>query len=128
LVEIDRATDETLSRLHRFAGGTTGFNIGFVENGKYQAPKHESRANYCLLSDAPAAFRPERKSRNHGGRGQNLLCEDGSCRWVVDPCQDLCDDPYLNSSGLVAAGNGCTDQVVAESPATPRPAIWSLRP
>jgi hypothetical protein len=127
MIEIDRAKGETLTRLRRIAGGSLGFNIGFVEDGEYQAPKHESRANYCLISDAPATFKPTRKTKNHGGRGQNMLYEDCHVAWVVDPCRELCDDPYLNSNGLVAAGNGCTDVVVAESLATPKPAIFMWR-
>jgi len=128
IAEIDRATGEALVRLQRNAGGSYGYNIGFMEDGEYQAPRHESRAYYCLMSDAPATFKPKRTTRNHGGRRQNMLYEDGSCRWVVDPCQDLCDDPYLNRAGLVAAGQDCTDVVVGESLARPRPAIFSWRP
>lgn len=126
-VEIDRATGEPLVRQQRIAGGSYGYNMGFIENGEYRAPKHESRAYYLLMSDAPASF-PNRKSNNHGGRGQNILCEDGSCRFVVNPCKDLCDDPFLNRSGLVAAGNDCIDIVLGESLARPKPAIFTWRP
>jgi len=128
LVEIDRATGETLARLQRRLGGSYGFNIGFIEDGVYKAPKHEGRAYYCLMSDAPATFRPERMTRNHGGRGQNMLHEDCSVRWVVHPCRDLCDDPYLNRSGIVAAGVDCTDVVLGESLAKPMPGILKLLP
>lgn len=128
IVEIDRATGEALVRLQRNAGGSYGYNLGYFEDGEYQAPRHESRAYYCLMSDAPASFKPTRKTKNHGGRGQNMLYEDGSCRWVVDPCQDLCDDPYLNRAGFVGAGNDCTDVVVGESLATPKPAIFFWQP
>lgn len=120
--ELDRATGEALVRMQRSAGGAYAFSLGFVQDGIYQSAKHESRADYCLMSDAPATF-PERKTKNHGGRGQNMLYEDGSVRWVVDPCGDLCDNPYLNRSGLVAAGLDCTDVVVAESLAKPQPML-----
>jgi hypothetical protein len=126
--EIDRAAGEALVRLQRNAGGSYGYNLGFFEDGEYQAARYESRAYYCLMSDAPATFKPTRTTKNHGGRGQNMLYEDGSCRWVVDPCQDLCDDPYLNRAGFVGAGNDCTDVVVGESLATPKPAIFFWRP
>lgn len=128
LVEIDRATGEALVRLQRSAGGSYGFNIGFVEDGVYKAPKYEGRSFYCLMSDAPATYKPQRMTKNHGGRGQNMLHEDGSVKWVVDPCRDLCDDPYLNRAGFVGAGNDCTDVVVGESLATPQPAIFFWRP
>jgi hypothetical protein len=122
--EIDRNEGEALVRLRRQAGGSLGYNLGFIEDGEYQAPKHLGRAHYMLMSDAPASF-PDRKSDNHGGRGQNILCEDGSCRFVRNPCKNLCDDPYLNRSGLVAAGNDCTDIVLGESLARPKPPILS---
>jgi hypothetical protein len=122
--EIDRASGETLVRLQRLAGGSLGYNIGFIEDGEYRAPRHEGRAHYLLMSDAPATF-PDRQSNNHGRRGQNILCEDGSCRFVRNPCKDLCDDPYLNRAGFVAAGNDCTDIVLGESLARPRPAIFT---
>lgn len=128
VAEFDRATGETLVRLQKMAGGSYGFNIGFIEDGVYKAPKHEGRSYYCLMSDAPATFKPERMTKNHGGRGQNMLYEDGCVKWVVDPCQELCDDPYLNRSGIVAAGDDCTDVVVAESIARPRPAFFSWMP
>lgn len=122
--EIDRLTGEPLNRVQKVAGGSLAFNLGYVQDGEYQAPRHESRAYYGLMSDAPASF-PDRQSNNHGGRGQNILCEDGSCRFVRNPCKDLCDDPYLNRSGLVAAGNDCTDVVLGESLARPKPAIFT---
>lgn len=120
--ELDRATGESLVRMQRAAGGAYAFSLGFVQDGVYQSARHESRADYCLMSDAPATF-PDRISKNHGGRGQNMLHEDGSVRWVVDPCGELCDNPYLNRSGLVAAGLDCTDAVVAESLAKPQPML-----
>lgn len=118
VAEIDRDSGESLIRKQQLAGGSYGYNIGYVENGKLVAPKHESRSHYCLMSDAPATF-PDRKTRNHASRGQNLLYEDGSVRWVENPCEDLCENPFLNRHGLVDAGVDCVDVVVAESLARP---------
>jgi hypothetical protein len=128
LAAIDRATGETLVRLQRLCGGTYGYNMGYFDNGVYKAPRHESRTYYVLMSDAPATYRPQRTTKNHGGRGQNLLYEDGHVRWVVDLCDDLCDDPFLNRSGLVAAGQDCDDVVLGESLAKPMPAMFQLMP
>jgi hypothetical protein len=118
LAEIDRAKGEGLVRLQRVMGGSYAYNMGYVEDGLHCAPKHEHRAHYALMSDAPAAF-PERQTKNHRSCGQNILYEDNSVRFVVNPCDELCDDPYLNRSGLVAAGLDCADVVLGESPAKP---------
>jgi hypothetical protein len=128
LIEIDRATGETVVRLQRMSGGDYGYNMGYFDNGVYKTPKHESRTHYVLMSDAPATFLPQRKTKNHGGRGQNLLYEDGHVRWVVNVCDDLCDDPFLNRSGLVAAGQDCDDVVLGESLAKPMAAMFRLTP
>jgi len=123
LGEIDRAAGEALVRLQRTMGGSYGYNLGYVEDGQHKAPKHEGRAHYALMSDAPATFRPQRQTKNHAGCGQNILYEDNSVKWVVNVSDDLSDDPYLNRSGLVAAGLDCSDVVVAESLAKPVPTV-----
>lgn len=118
LGELDRARGEGLIYLQGRMGGSYGYNLGFVENGEYQAPRHQSRSHYCLMSDAPATF-PQRMTKNHRSRGQNLLYEDNSVRWMNPGAADLGDDPHLNRNGLVAAGLDCADVVVAESLAKP---------
>jgi hypothetical protein len=124
LTEVDRATGPTLVNLRRTMAGSYAYNLGFVENGKYQAPQHQGRANYALLSDAPATFSPARRTKNHASRGQNILCEDGSVDFVVNLPDDLYDDPYLNRSGQVAAGLDCSDIVLGESNASPLPVVF----
>jgi hypothetical protein len=122
LGEIDRAAGEALVNLQLTMGGSYAYNLGYLENGEYKAPKYAGRSHYALMSDAPVTFRPERRTNNHSGRGQNILSEDGAVKFVVDPCHDLADDPYFNRSGLVAAGVDCADVVLGESIAKPIPA------
>ena len=54
LGEFDRAAGEALVRLQRTVGGSYGYNLGYVENGRHQAPKYEGRSHYVLMTDAPA--------------------------------------------------------------------------
>lgn len=119
LEEFDRAEGEVLVRLHSKAGGSYGYNLGFVENGRHTSPRHEGRSHYALMSDAPATFRPTRKTKNHFGCGQNILYEDNHVKFVADITDDLADDPYLNRNGLIAAGLDCWDVVLGESLAKP---------
>lgn len=114
LAEIDSASGELLGRLKRSMGGTYGFNVGYFENGRLCSPKYEGRSYYAILADAPAGY-PERRSPNHGGRGQNVLFEDGHVQFLVPVSNPLGDHLYLNDNGIIAAGvDGC-DQVVVES-------------
>jgi len=123
LAELDQATGEALSRIQKVMGGSYAYNMGFIEQGELKSPKWEGRSHYAVMSDAPSVFRPERKSKNHGGRGQNILYEDNRVTFVVNLADDLMDDPYLNRSGLVAAGEDCTDVVLGESIARPMPSV-----
>jgi hypothetical protein len=123
LPELDRATGEVLARFHRMMGGSYAFNMGYFENGRHVAPRHEGRSHYAMLADAPATFRPQRQTKNHNGRGQNIMYDDGSIKFVVNISDELADDPYLNRSGIVAAGLDCTDAVLGESNAKPLPLL-----
>ncbi len=118
LAQIDRSCDEALVQMQAVVGGSYGFHLGYLENGTLRAPRHASREHYILMSDAPATF-PDRKTRNHRACGSNLLYEDNHVRFVVNACKDLADNPFLNRSGMVAAGADCCDVVVAESSAKP---------
>lgn len=124
LEEIDSAPQDLLAQLHRMMGGNYGYNLGFVSNGQHVAPKFEGRSDYVLMSDSPSNNYPGRRSANHGGKGQNILYEDNSVRFVVDPpVLDIEDDLYLNRSGIVAAGEDSRDIVIGESWAKPFPTV-----
>jgi anti-sigma factor RsiW len=122
LSEVDRASGEALVRLQRMMGGSYAYNLGYVENGRHLAPKYEGRSDYVIMSDAPATFSP-RKTKNHGSQGQNMLYDDGHVKWIVSALEDLDDDPYLNRTGIVAAGVDCADVVLGESLAKPMPPL-----
>jgi hypothetical protein len=122
LDELDAATGATLAAYHNTMGGDYGYNMGYTQDGDLKPPCDDRRCHYVLLADAPHDSQPGRKSANHRGRGQNLLCEDGHTRWIVKiPNSDLPDDPFHNRDGKVAAGLDSDDAVLGASADRPSP-------
>ena len=114
LKEIDRAEHSALARLQDRAGGSYAYNVGYVEDRRMQAVRNLSRPNYALLSDAPSLYLPDRRSANHGGRGQNVYYEDGHYAFVTD-VRFVADDPWRNHDGFAEAGTDRFDAVVLPS-------------
>jgi prepilin-type processing-associated H-X9-DG protein len=123
LAEIDRAFGVSLVKLQRTLGGSYGYNLGFVEEGKHRAPKMQGRSTYAIMSDAPNRFEAGRQSKNHGRRGANMLYADNHVQFVTDLAHDLLDDPFHNRSGIIAAGEDSDDMVLGESSARPMPTL-----
>jgi hypothetical protein len=117
--EIDRASRMSLIQLQESAGGSYAYNLGYVEDQKYRAVENQGRTHFALLSDAPSFHLPGRRSANHGGRGQNILYEDGHILFVSDPHLLRGDDPLRNRSGYLEAGLDYNDAVVAPSAMRP---------
>ena len=120
--QLDAATGEELRKWHETMGGDFGYNMGYTQDGQLVAPRDERRANYPLLTDRPSNDRPGRTTANHGGLGQNILCEDGSVRWCPTiPSAELADDPFHNRHGKVEAGVDRHDAVIGASADSPLP-------
>ncbi len=116
LQEIDRAERLALRQLQNRAGGSYAYCVGYLEDGRVQAVRNRSRANYALLSDAPSYYLPGRLSANHGGRGQNVYFEDGHYAFVTDlRFVAGADDPLRNRDGFAEAGRDPFDSVVLPS-------------
>lgn len=117
--DLQNAPRARLIRLHRQMGGSYGYNIGYVANGRYQATKNLGRANFALMADAPNATPPFR-SLNHGDCGQNVLFEDAHVQYLTTCKARGCqDDIFLNDDGQVAPGRHQDDAVVGASHAKP---------
>jgi hypothetical protein len=119
LQEIERASRLHLVELQKNAGGSYAYNIGYVEDFKYRGVVNQGRTHFALLGDAPSYHLPGRRSANHGGRGQNILYEDGRVLFVSDPQLLREDDPLRNRAGYLEAGQDCDDAVVAPSAVRP---------
>ncbi len=117
--EIDRAGRTQLVQLQDAAGGSYAYNIGYIEDQKYRPVVNRGRSYFALLGDAPSLHLPGRRSANHGGRGQNILYEDGHIVFVGDPHLLRGDDPLRNREGFLEAGQDYNDAVMAPSAMRP---------
>jgi hypothetical protein len=132
LDELLAASREELNRFRRSMGGSFGYNLGFLENGRYYSPRNLRRPFYALVADAPSHALPTHQTRNHGGRGQNVLHESGHV-WFYDVPQphDRADNVFVNDLGRVDAGQHRNDSVIAPSEAVPRgfqETSWAIAP
>jgi hypothetical protein len=124
LDELDRAIGDALRALHRSMGGDYGATLGYTEDGQLRRPCNARRANYALLADAPCDSQQGRRSSNHGGRGQNVLYEDGHVKFITNLPTELPDDPFHNRDGFVAAGLDSNDSSLGCSQDRPMP-LWT---
>lgn len=107
---------ETIRQLQSQLGGSYGYTLGYSEGGRHHSPRNLSRATYVLMADAPVQTDVRHASSNHGGRGQNVLFEDGRVSFVTATSLPARSDHFfLNDSGRVAPGVHRDDSVVAAS-------------
>jgi hypothetical protein len=120
LDQLEKAAQAELPRLRCAMGGSYGYCLGHLRNGAYEGTRNRQRPSFALVSDAPSPDRPGHQSRNHGGRGQNVLFEDGHVIFLSSskPC-NFSDDIFVNDNGLVAAGLHEDDAVIGPSDASP---------
>jgi hypothetical protein len=124
LDQLDRAIGDALRAMHRAMGGDYGATLGYTENGQLRRPCNARRSHYALLVDAPCDSQQGRRSSNHGGRGQNVLFEDGRVQFMPNiPSAELPDDPFHNREGFVAAGCDSNDSSLGCSQDRPMPLL-----
>ncbi len=116
--DLESASARELPALQRRAGGTYHFTLGYIQNGKYQAVRLLNRPQYALMSDPVGAGKLP--GQNHGQRGQNVLFDNGSVRFLTECQLQGCGDHYYqNDDGLEAAGLHENDSVLVESSVRP---------
>jgi hypothetical protein len=124
---LAKATGEELREYQRTMGGSYGYALGFVQNGRYVPTQHRGVAWNPVLADALDPKDGQPNSCNHGGRGQNVLFENGavgyfaSCH-VVDKAGDESiddEDIFRNRRRDIAAGLGRFDFVLGDSASNP---------
>lgn len=115
---IKSATGEQLVHLQRTMGGHYGYTLGYCTTEGYCPPRNLGRTNVVLLADAPSLNLTGRVSPNHGGRGQNVLFEDGHVRYVAGASIGE-DALFVNDCNLVAPGCRPSDNVIAPSHLSP---------
>jgi prepilin-type processing-associated H-X9-DG protein len=120
VAEVLAASGERLQEIQEHAAGNLAFNLGTYVQGRLTAPRMEGRPHFVLAGDAPSMHLPQRMSVNHGGRGMNLLFEDGHVLFVSGCCAPGTSDDVLRSlNGFVEAGRVKDDSVIGHSSARP---------
>jgi hypothetical protein len=120
LEQLQKTAGTELVRLRGMMGGSYGYSLGYVEDGRYHPTRNLSRPQFALMADAPTQTLPDHQSNNHGGRGQNVLFEDGHVRFLTAPRPaDPGDDFFVNDTGLVAPGMHRNDSVIGSSDTPP---------
>lgn len=115
LPEIDLAEGGRMVQIRQTAGGSYGYSLGVVVDGRHSGPPNRGRSHFALAGDAPNTVANWGRA-NHGGNGQNLLFEDGHVSFLVaSRATEIPDDPFRNRLGAIEAGIDREDAVVAPS-------------
>jgi hypothetical protein len=119
LDELESASEERVSLLQCSMGGSYGYSLGYVHNGQYRDTQNLHRSTFALAADAPTGGL-QHQSRNHAGRGQNVLFEDGRVQFLrTSQLIEGGDDIFVNDRREVAAGLHVHDAVIGPSEARP---------
>lgn len=120
LEELQTTTGPELAQLRSVMGGSYGYSLGYTEAGQYRPTRNLGRSHFALMADAPSSSLPGYQSLNHGGRGQNVLFEDGHVTFLTTPtAAGPHDELFLNDTGIVAPGNHRNDSVIGASDTIP---------
>ncbi len=120
--ELHRLQGAQLNRWQRASGGSYGYSLGVMDDGRYRSARFSGRSHFAILGDA--VVYPEKASPHnlapacdtHDGKGVNLLFEDGRVRFVtLAAIHQLHDHPFLNQHGHVEAGIHVNDAAIAPS-------------
>jgi prepilin-type processing-associated H-X9-DG protein len=119
LAEIDNAPPERVAILKEQAGGSYGYSLGYMSQGRLSPTRNRQRPHFALMSDAPATCQTPIPA-NHGSRSYNILFEDGHVQVVQLRANGLQrDDPFRNRRGVVEAGLDENDAVIGRSTVPP---------
>jgi hypothetical protein len=126
--ELQLAPPAKIVDLRPTMGGSYGYNLGYMRNNEYQPTKNLYRDNFAIMSDAPNPNAVHLQSANHGGRGQNVLFENGNVQFLTTTTPlGSNDDIFTNDDGQVAAGRSANDAVLGGSSTAPITFVNSRR-
>ena len=118
--ELEAARGRELNQYFRYMGGSYGYNLGHTLDGVYHKVKNKRRPRFALASDAPSLHLKGHRSANHGGRGHNVLYEDGRVIFQTTCSARGCfDHLFKNDDDLIAAGCNADDSVIGRSESRP---------
>jgi hypothetical protein len=124
--QLETMSEEEFEAVTPRLGGCYGYPLGYVRDGLIYGPRMErdrSDSLHPLMSDRPPseiASGGLGNSANHGGGGQNVMFQDGSCRFYRTRnvgCDS--DDIFVTRDGRVKASNDRRDAVLGASESRP---------
>lgn len=128
LSQIDRGTASELSLWCNAAGGNYAYALPYLDqNGQYVSRKNLRQSNIAILGDIvtspsaavlPATPVLPAATGRHGGRGANVLFQDGGVRYQHQ-LRIGNDDLFRSNRGLIEVGQSIDDQVLAPSQVRP---------
>lgn len=120
-----------LERLRWFqmtAGGHYAYTLGVRDGDHFTSPRFQGRSQFAVMSDAaitrvnvPSTGNADHPAyrmtlMSHGGRGINVLYEDGHVGFLPSESLDrIPDNPLINHDGLIEAGVTIDDATLAPS-------------
>lgn len=121
-----RRAIEKLRWIQLTAGGQYSYTLGVRDGEHFSSPRFQSRSHFAVMSDAaitnvrnPSGVSPSTYHTtvlSHGGRGINVLYEDGHVGFLPTESLDrIPDNPLLNHNGLIEAGVTIDDASLAPS-------------
>jgi prepilin-type processing-associated H-X9-DG protein len=124
LEQVREMSDDEFQRAAPRLACCYGYSLGYRDaTGVCQGPRYDPAqpsAHLPLMSDCPPVDLTLGNSRNHGGRGQNVLFMDGHVRFCTSRTVGVGgDDIFVNWDNRVAAGRDATDAVIGRSAAHP---------
>jgi prepilin-type processing-associated H-X9-DG protein len=119
---------EELRYIQMTAGGHYAYTLGVREGDHFSSPRFEGRSQFAVMSDAAITRTTviQRTSTDqptyqvqvlsHGGRGINVLYEDGHVGFLPSEALNrMPDNPLVNNDGLSEAGLTLDDASLAPS-------------
>ncbi|KLU06124.1 putative transmembrane protein [Rhodopirellula islandica] len=121
-----------LQWLQQTAGGHYAYTLGVRDGEEFASPRFQGRSSFAVMSDAAVmkvvdrvvddegwprlAATSQDGVISHGGRGINVLYEDGRVRFVPrESLSQLVDHPLVNHDGRPEAGVNIDDASLAPS-------------
>ena len=116
---------ERLRWMQTTAGGHYAYTLGVRDGDYFASPRYQGRSAFAVMSDAAIVQNGKRLQNgeavsptliSHGGRGINVLYEDGRVGFLSSQSLSrLPDNPLFNHEGRIEAGLTLDDASLAPS-------------
>lgn len=121
LEQIKAMTPEEFQKHAASLASCYAYSLGYRDAAGYHPPTRSgTKASlYPIMSDRPPYDDGADNSPNHGKKGQNVLFQDGTVKFLNDRSLPFDSDIFKSRSGKVAAGDDEDDAVLGHSASRP---------